>query len=71
MGEGKPEIVNVIDTSDQRFNDQGLPATPIGSILGFPLKVDDQILGVLCLQFEAINGFSEADLRTVEFYARM
>lgn len=69
--EGKPSIVNVIDNSDKRFNDQGLPATPIGSILGFPLKVDDQILGVLCLQSEAMNGFSEADLRTVEFYARM
>lgn len=70
-GKGKAEIVNKIDKEDARFNDQGLPATPIGSILGFPLSVDEDIIGVLCLQSEAENGFSNADLRTVEFYARL
>jgi transcriptional regulator with GAF, ATPase, and Fis domain len=71
-GIGKEEIVNVIDQSDSRFSDQGLPTTPIGSILGKPLEVDDQILGVLCLQSENEYGFNkEADLRTVDFYARL
>ncbi|MFC0476919.1 GAF domain-containing protein [Robertmurraya beringensis] len=69
---GKAEIVNTIDQADHRFNDMGLAATPIGSILGFPLIVDDLIVGVLCLQSESANGFNkEADLRTVEFYARL
>ena len=68
---GEAEIVNKIDRDDSRFKDGGLAATPIGSILGFPLKVEDDILGVLCLQSEAEDGFNEADLRAVEFYARM
>lgn len=71
-GIGKAEIENTVDPQDSRFNDQGLPATPIGSILGIPLSVDDEILGVLCLQSERQEGFNEAaDLRTVEFYARL
>ncbi|WP_019156917.1 GAF domain-containing protein [Robertmurraya massiliosenegalensis] len=66
------EIVNNVDVeNDERFNDFHIPTTPIGSILGFPLKVDDQIVGVLCLQSEAEEGFSNSDLRTVEFYARL
>lgn len=68
---GKATIVNSIEDDDQRFTDGGLAATPIGSILGFPLKVEEDIYGVLCLQSEAANGFSGADLRAVEFYARM
>ncbi|MBY0145073.1 GAF domain-containing protein [Neobacillus niacini] len=70
-GKDKAEIVNHIKESDKRFLDGGMPATPIGSILGFPLMVDENIIGVLCLQSESENGFNEADLRTVEFYARM
>ncbi|MEW9053384.1 MAG: GAF domain-containing protein [Neobacillus sp.] len=71
-GKGQPEIENKVKPDDPRFNDQGLSATPIGSILGIPLSVDDKIIGVLCLQSEAENGFVEAaDLRTVEFYARL
>lgn len=68
---GEPEIINRIEKEDARFHDQGIPATPIGSILGFPLIVDNHILGVLCLQSEREDGFSDADLRTVEYYARM
>lgn len=67
----KAEIVNHIEKNDERFIEGGLPATPIGSILGFPLIVEEEILGVLCMQSESENGFSAADLRTVEFYARM
>ncbi|UYG98222.1 GAF domain-containing protein [Cytobacillus firmus] len=67
----KPEIVNEIDPEDNRFNDFKLPATPIGSILGFPLKVDGLFLGVLCLQSEEENGFNTADLRTIEYYSRL
>lgn len=67
----KPEIVNEIEPDDERFKDFQVQASPIGSILGIPLIVDEQILGVLCLQSEAANGFNHADLRTVEFYSRM
>ncbi|PHB52891.1 hypothetical protein COE92_18335 [Bacillus wiedmannii] len=67
----KPEIVNCIEEDDERFADDELTSTPIGSILGYPLIVDENFLGVLCLQSEAEDGFNEADLRTVEFYARM
>lgn len=68
---GHSEIVNEIKANDDRFLDGGLTATPIGSIVGFPLKTDGNILGVLCLQSEVANGFNEADLRTIEFYARL
>lgn len=68
---GVTEIVNNIVPTDIRFHDQGIPATPIGSIIGVPLKVDNEIVGVLCLQSENGDGFAEADLRTVEFYSRM
>lgn len=67
---GKAEIVNQINENDERFNDFNVPTTPIGSILGFPLKVDQNIYGVLCLQSEEENNFNTRDLRTVEFYAR-
>ncbi|OLS35434.1 hypothetical protein [Bacillus sp. MRMR6] len=36
------EIVNCIGQEDKRFTDGGIPATPIGSILGFPLMVDNK-----------------------------
>lgn len=68
---GESEIVNQIKKDDYRFDDQGIPATPIGSIMGIPLKVNDEILGVLCMQSESADGFSNADFRTVDFYARM
>lgn len=68
---GEAKIINYIDPKDERFNDFNIPATPIGSILGFPLQVENDILGVLCLQSEEENGFNDADLRTVEFYARL
>ncbi|WP_158587587.1 GAF domain-containing protein [Neobacillus notoginsengisoli] len=71
-GKGKPDFENNVVSSDPRFHDLGLQATPIGSILGFPLNVDDQILGVLCIQSEEKDGFViPSDLRTVEFYARL
>lgn len=70
----QPTIVNSIEEEDSRFNDYRLQATPIGSIVGYPLiaEVGGEVLGVLCLQSEVEDGFNEeADLRTVEFYARL
>lgn len=66
-----PEIVNNISEADARFAGGGLPVTKIGSILGYPLTVEDEILGIFCLQSEVEEGFIEADLLTVEFYARV
>ncbi|WP_214725626.1 GAF domain-containing protein [Exiguobacterium sp. s143] len=70
-GINKPEIINNINFSDSRFSEGGLPVTKIGSIMGFPLNVDGEILGVFCLQSEVENGFVEEDLLTIEFYARI
>ncbi|MFJ8519388.1 GAF domain-containing protein [Lysinibacillus xylanilyticus] len=66
-----PEIVNNIKENDSRFEDGGLPATKIGSILGYPLAIEDQVVGVLCLQSESEEGFKKSDLITVEFYVRL
>ncbi len=68
---GKAEMVNNIEKGDQRFAVGDIPTTSIGSILGFPLMVEKDIIGVLCIQSESEDGFNEADFRTVEFYARM
>ncbi|TAA73137.1 GAF domain-containing protein [Planococcus salinarum] len=67
----EPEIVNDINPSDNRFAGGGIPVTKIGSIMGFPLNVDEETLGVFCLQSEAEDGFINEDLLTVEFYARI
>lgn len=66
-----PEIINNIDLTDNRFAGGGLPVTKIGSIMGFPLNVDDEIIGVFCIQSEDAEGFIEEDLVTVELYARI
>jgi hypothetical protein len=39
------------------------------SIVGIPIRVNGDILGVLCVQSEILNGFSPQDLRTLRFYA--
>ncbi|MCM3240738.1 GAF domain-containing protein [Heyndrickxia oleronia] len=67
---GEAIIVNQIEEEDERFKSK-LPTSPIGSIMGIPLIVDELILGVLCLQSETQDGFNNADLRTVEYYSRM
>lgn len=70
----EPTVVNSIEIGDSRFDNYRLQATPIGSIIGYPLiaEVGGEVLGVLCLQSEVQEGFNEeADLRTVEFYARL
>lgn len=45
------------------------PARDYKSILGVPISIGDIVLGVLCLQSENEEGFTEEDIRAVQFYA--
>lgn len=40
-------------------------------IMGMPIKVGHEIIGVLCIQSEQLNCFSEGDLLPVEFYVNV
>jgi putative methionine-R-sulfoxide reductase with GAF domain len=67
----KTDIVDVIDIKhDKRFADFE-PRHRFKSIVGIPLSIEDNIFGVLCIQSENEYGFSDSDLRTLEFYARL
>ncbi|WP_374724208.1 GAF domain-containing protein [Calidifontibacillus erzurumensis] len=65
----EPCIVNKVDyENDDRF--KGVSSNyKFGSILGIPLKVDSLFIGVLCMQSENKNGFADADIEKVQFYA--
>jgi putative methionine-R-sulfoxide reductase with GAF domain len=45
------------------------PSEDYNSIVGIPIRVNSDVLGVLCVQSEIIDGFSAQDLRTLRFYA--
>ncbi|WP_187445496.1 GAF domain-containing protein [Bacillus infantis] len=70
---GEAEYINDIDyENDSRFNMFIQRLRPrFRSIMGIPLKVDEKIIGVLCIQSEDTNGFCEDDLRALEFYAHL
>lgn len=47
-----------------------IPGTPEGrSEAAFPLKVRDQVIGVLDLESREVNGFDEEDLKTLSSFA--
>lgn len=45
------------------------PSDLYQSIAGIPIKVNGDVLGVLCVQSEVLSGFTPQDLRTLRFYA--
>lgn len=45
------------------------PSDDYRSIVGIPIRVNGDVLGVLCIQSEVVDGFSIQDLRTLRFYA--
>ena len=67
---GESMLINDIEDNDL-FTGEFAPTHEYNSILGIPIKVGNKIYGVLNIQSEKKNGFSEDDLRTVVFYADM
>ncbi|APC49592.1 hypothetical protein BME96_15950 [Virgibacillus halodenitrificans] len=67
---GKTELVSDV-TISQHFREEYAPKHEYGSILGVPIKIGREIVGVLCVQSEGKNEFQEDDKRTVIFYADM
>jgi transcriptional regulator with GAF, ATPase, and Fis domain len=66
----EPTIELSIDVeNDSRFQGILRPKHGFKSILGLPISIGDDVLGVLCLQCERENGFTQEDLRAVTFYA--
>jgi putative methionine-R-sulfoxide reductase with GAF domain len=69
---GEPVIKNNIDyEEDEMFKGVNKPNHEFYSIMGLPLVVDGQTYGVLCLQSESKEGFSEEDLKAVQFYSNI
>ena len=66
--ENRPDIVQDVSI-DERFKDEFAPSHDYGSILGYPIHIGKEMVGVLCIQSESINGFGQDDLVMVSFYA--
>ncbi|GIO25384.1 GAF domain-containing protein [Oceanobacillus sp. J11TS1] len=63
-------LINNISTSEF-FKGKHKPKHEYGSILGVPIMIGDDVVGVLNIQSEEENGFTQEDERTVKFYADM
>lgn len=46
-----------------------LPNHSYGSIIGTPIRISTEIIGVLCIQSEGFNGFDRDDIDTIKYYA--
>ncbi|MEA1960980.1 MAG: GAF domain-containing protein [Bacillota bacterium] len=66
--EGEPKIIHDVN-QHPLFSGFFVPQHDYGSILGYPIKLGNCVIGVLCIESEQINGFSEDDLVMVGFYA--
>ncbi len=67
-GRNAPEIVQDVSV-DERFTREFVPGHDYGSILGYPIKIGKDVVGVLCIQSQIKNGFEEDDLIMVNYYA--
>lgn len=63
-----PDIVNDVST-DERFVGVFAPRNDYGSILGYPIRIQSKVIGVLCITSQQVNGFEQDDLIMVNFYA--
>jgi putative methionine-R-sulfoxide reductase with GAF domain len=68
MESSKEEYISDVSLYSEIFGDIK-PSDDYKSIVGLPIRVDDDILGVLCVQSEVVDGFTSQDLRTLRFYA--
>lgn len=65
---GEVELVSDICASTY-FKGDFSPNHNYGSIIGLPVKINHTVVGVLCIQSEGTDGFIEADIDTLKFYA--
>ena len=65
---GEIELVSNICESTY-FKGDFSPNHNYGSIIGLPIKINHTVVGVLCIQSEGTDGFIEADIDTLKFYA--
>lgn len=56
-------------SQSEHFQGAFAPRHSYGSILGCPVKIADNVLGVLCIQSEKTKGFEQDDLIITQFYA--
>lgn len=66
---GEAQYISDISAAADHFEGLLKPNDPYTSIVGIPVQIDGEILGVLCVQSEVIDGFSQQDLRTLLFYS--
>ncbi|UFT98800.1 GAF domain-containing protein [Radiobacillus kanasensis] len=67
---GKTLLINDI-TESEFFTEGFAPKHGYESILGVPIKIGEEIVGVLNIQSENKDGFNHEDERSVKFYADM
>jgi signal transduction protein with GAF and PtsI domain len=65
---GETELVLDVNNSPY-FEGEYAPQHEYGSILGVPIRIGKEIVGVLCVQSENVEEFQDDDKRTVIFYA--
>lgn len=68
MEEGKVIYLPDVSKATELFGAMK-PSDDYRSIVGLPIRVNGDILGVLCVQSEVMDGFTDQDLRTLRFYA--
>jgi putative methionine-R-sulfoxide reductase with GAF domain len=68
---GEALLINDVVNDENYFQGEFAPVHEYGSILGVPIKIGKEVVGVLCIQSENMDDFDEDDERTVAFYAEM
>jgi len=66
-GSGKPRIVFNVGEDMAWFNNPDLPETR--SEMALPLKVEDEVIGVLDVQSDAAGAFTDEDISTLQLLA--
>lgn len=66
-GSGKPRIVFNVGEDTGWFNNPDLPETR--SEMALPLKIEDEVIGVLDVQSDAAEAFTDEDISTLQLLA--
>ncbi|AGA60096.1 GAF domain-containing protein (plasmid) [Thermobacillus composti KWC4] len=65
---GEAQYIPDIQSANEYFG-AIKPSDDYRSIVGIPIRANGEVLGVLCVQSEVVDGFTKQDLRTLRFYA--
>lgn len=65
---GETRLISNVNESEF-FEGNYRPKHSYGSIIGLPIKIGSEIIGVLCIQSEGTDEFNEEDIHTLKFYA--